>query len=252
MIFPEMSSDVQYFPNIQAMSQAVADRLLAIAEASVKRRSKFTLALSGGSTPRTLYECLARDPYASAMPWPHTHLFWGDERYVPADHPDSNFLMVSQALLAHIPIPALNVNRINTDLSSPEETVAAYERDLRRLFDIFGSLTPQNDFPVFDVILLGLGKDGHTASLFPNSPALQEMRRWVVATPVPELEPRVPRLTLTFPVINAARHVFFLVAGADKQPIVNIILHDPATAWSRYPAARVSPAGTLTWCLVKT
>jgi 6-phosphogluconolactonase len=247
-----MPAEILRFTNPLVMYQALADQLVRIVEESYKQRCKATIALAGGNTPRPLYELLAREPYASSIPWTHTHLFWGDERYVPADHPDSNFGMAAATLLTHVPIPAQNFNPMPTELSSAAETALAYEQKLRTLFDIFSSLTPHDDFPVFDLILLGLGSDGHTASLFAESPALQEQRRWVVATPVPPLVPQVPRLTLTFPVINAARNVFFLVTGPEKQVIVQAILESPRETWNRYPAARVNPARRLVWFLANS
>lgn len=246
-----MKPEINHYQNIQTLSQAAADFVSKLAKECVEKRKIFTVALSGGNTPRTLYELLAQDPYVNSIPWAHTHLFWGDERYVPADHPDSNFAMASQTLVDHVPIPAQNVYRIPTEHASPEEAADYYEQTLRNLFEIFGSLTENGRLPVFDLMLLGMGKDGHTASLFPDSLVLVEQRRWVAATSVPRLNPPVRRITLTLPVINAARNVVFLVAGTEKQPILQIILENPQKARELYPVARVEPAGKLLWFLVK-
>lgn len=247
-----MKPEIQHYSNIQTLSQAAAEFVGKLAKECIKKRKIFTVALSGGSTPRPLYKLLAQAPYVNSIPWAHTHLLWGDERYVPATHPDSNFAMTSQALIEHVPIPAQNVHRIPTEHASPEETAESYEQTLRNLFEIFGSLTENGRLPIFDLMLLGIGKDGHTASLFPDSLVLVEQRRWVAATPVPHLNPPVQRITLTFPVINAARNVVFLIAGAEKQPIVQTILENPEKARELYPAARVEPAGKLLWFLVKS
>ncbi len=233
------------------MAEAAAELIAVVAKESYKTRCKFTLALAGGNTPRTLYRELNDDHYAASIPWAHSHLFWGDERFVPADHPENNFAMASETLVSQIPIPVQNVNPIHTGLPTPEEAAIAYEQTMRRLFDIFGTLSADNTLPVFDMILLGLGSDGHTASLFPGSPVLDERTKWVSATPIPALKPPIRRVTLTLPVINAARHVLFLVTGREKQALVKTILNNPAQAYDRYPAARVNPAGELHWFLVK-
>lgn len=245
-----MESEFTYYRNVRELSRSAAEFICQLAEECVKKRCIFTLALSGGSTPRTLYELLAQESFCNRIPWAYTHILWGDERHVPCDHHDSNFAMASQALIEHVPVSVSNIHRIPTELLSPDESADAYEKKLRNLFNIFGSLTVNNDWPVFDLILLGMGKDGHTASLFPDSPVLHEGNRWVAATPVPKLNPPVRRITLTFPVINAARNVLFLVSGAEKLPVVRTMLESPGKAWELYPAARVAPAGKLLWFVV--
>lgn len=247
-----MKATVKQYKNIQELSTAAAEFVCQLAEQCVKERGYFTLALSGGSTPRTLYEYLAHEPYVSKMPWTGTHVFWGDERYVPASHDDSNFKMVSEALIEHVSIPPENIHRIPTETVSPEETATQYEATLREFFHVFDPLSDSKKLPVFDLILLGMGKDGHTASLFPDSPVLEEQERWVSATPVPNLNPPVRRITLTFPVINAAQNVLFLVSGAEKQPILQTIQETPEKAYNMYPAARVAPGGDLLWFLSLT
>ncbi len=246
-----MKPDVQRYENIQQLSATAAELICQLAKICVNAHGYFTLALSGGSTPRSLYECLAREPYVSRMPWADTHLFWGDERYVPANHDDSNFKMTSRSLIEHVPIPLANVYRIPTETTSPEVAAQQYEATLRECLYIFDPLSESKNLPVFDLILLGMGKDGHTASLFPGSPVLEEQQRWVAVAPAPKLNPPVRRITLTFPVINAARNVLFLIAGAEKQPIVQAILENPEKAKEEYPTARVEPNdGKLLWFLV--
>lgn len=246
-----MTSDVHVFSHAADMVRTSAELIGGVAKESYKTRCKFTLALAGGTTPGPLYRELSDDHYTASIPWAHSHLFWGDERFVPPDHPESNFALASETLIKQIPIPALNVNPIQTDVPTPEEAATAYEKTLRRLFDIFGTLSADHTLPVFDLILLGMGPDGHTASLFPGSLVLMEQQKWVSATPVPALPPAVRRITLTLPVINAARTVMFLVTGREKHAIVNTILNNPREAYTRYPAARVHPSGELHWFLLK-
>jgi 6-phosphogluconolactonase len=242
---------IKHYENLQELSAAAAECVCQLAADGVKTRGVFTAALSGGTTPRTLYELLARPPYRQMIPWADMYLFWGDERYVPPDHPDSNFAMASHTLIDHAPVPAQNIHRIPTESASPAEAAEMYAQTLHTLFAGFGALSEKEGLPMFDLMLLGLGPDGHTASLFPDSPVLNEQHRWVTATPVPKLVPRVQRITLTLPVINTARHVIFLAAGAEKQPILQVIWKTPDEAWERYPAARVKPSGKLMWFVAK-
>ena len=244
-----MTPNVHRYPNVQKLSTAAATLVCQVAEQCVQDRGDFTMALSGGSTPKMLYEYLAQEPYVRRMPWTDTHLFWGDERYVPSDHADSNFAMAAETLIEHVPIPSHNIYRIPTEMPSPEETAAQYETILREAFLVFDPVSNHKKLPVFDVILLGMGKDGHTASLFPESPVLNEQERWVAATPIPKLNPPVRRITLTFPIINAAKTVLFLLTGVEKQPVIQTILEDPEKAYKMYPAARVHPEGELLWFL---
>lgn len=222
-----------------ALSREAAARLVQRANEAVAARSRFTLALSGGSTPRALYLRLAASPWRERIPWKATHVFWGDERCVPPDHPDSNYGMAHTALLAHVPIPAGNVHRLHGEMD-PATAAAEYEGVLRAVF----GLQP-GELPRFDLILLGLGEDGHTASLFPGTAAVHERERLVVAHWVEKLN--AYRLTLTPPVLNAAAEVVFLVAGAAKAGVLRQVLkgeYEP----DRYPAQIVRPAdGTLVW-----
>ena len=201
---------------------------------AVATRGRFSAALSGGSTPRALYERLASAEFSSRIPWQDVHLFWGDERCVPPDHADSNYRMTAESLLGRVALPAENIHRIHGELA-PHEAAAHYEAGLRAFF---GST------PVFDLVLMGMGDDGHTASLFPDSPALAESARWAVAVehtaPPP---PLVSRVTLTFGVFNAARRVVFLVTGASKaQKLAEI------RRGADLPAGRIRPPnGDLLW-----
>jgi 6-phosphogluconolactonase len=198
----------------------------------------FALSLSGGSTPRGLYALLASPPYRDRIPWQRLHLFWGDERYVPPDHPDSNYGMARTAMIAHVPIPSHQVHPIPTS-PSPEAAAAAYEQTLRDFYKA-DVLDPAR--PLFNVTLLGLGPDGHTASLFPDDRALDEQAAWVAAVVGAKPEARI---TLTFPAIASSGAVAFLVAGAEKHPtIARVCRGDQAL-----PAARIEAAGELRWFL---
>ncbi len=184
----------------------------------------FNLALAGGNTPRTLYKLLATD-FRDRIPWNRVHLFWGDERYVPPGDPQSNYRLVRESLLDHIKIPASNIQSMRTDFANPDDAATSYEMVLRRHFS--------SSWPAFSLVLLGLGVDGHTASLFPGSSALEERKRWVLSTIGPT-EPRL-RLTLTLPAIAHAEQVYFLVAGSDKANAMQRSL----TEGSNTPAARL-------------
>ncbi|HZU07172.1 MAG TPA: 6-phosphogluconolactonase [Chloroflexota bacterium] len=223
--------------DLEALSQQAARFVAETVAAAVAARGRCTLALAGGTTPRRTYELLAAPPLREAVPWEAVHLFWGDERCVPPDHPDSNYRLVRESLLAHIAIPPPNVHRVPTEIGPPAVVAAHYERELRGHFAL-----EVTDVPQFDLILLGMGADGHTASLFPGSPALEETRRLVVPSRVEYLPHE--RVTLTLPVLNAARVLAFLVAGADKAPaLTRALAGDPAV-----PAARVRPAaGAVHW-----
>lgn len=249
-----MKPEIHHYPDLETLSLMAAEYICTVAAKSAHERGAVTVALAGGNTPRPIYKCLAGPPFAGRMPWPHIHLFWGDERCVPPDHPDSNFGMAFGALISRVPIPPENVHRIRAEMASPEKAAEAYEKTLRGFFapllsgdDAGVAEDPQ--FPPFDLILLGVGKDGHTASLFPGDPGLEEKDRWVVPVGKPRGAPPVPRVTLTLPVINRARCVLFLVSGAEKRDVVPLIVNDRETAGRLYPAARVRPRGRVVWLL---
>jgi 6-phosphogluconolactonase len=230
---------VEIHDDAAAVFAAGADRVAASARQAVATRGRFTIALSGGSTPRGLYQQLVAEPRRGAMPWSSTHVFWGDERHVPPTDADSNYRMAVDALLSHAPIPSQQIHRIKAEESDARVAALMYEHDLREVFQIAPGVVPR-----FDCILLGLGGDGHTASLFPGTAALDVVDRLVVANDVPQM--RTDRITLTFPVLNAAALVLFLVEGAGKSEIVPQVFASGA----RFPAARVKPAsGDLVWML---
>jgi 6-phosphogluconolactonase len=218
----------------EELEAAAAHDFVARAEAAISERGRFAVILAGGSTPKDTYEALAQD-YADRLDWSRVHVFFGDERTVPPHHEDSNYRMVRETLLAHVRVGS--VHRMRCELA-PAEAATNYEEQLR---EFFGS---SEKLPRFDLILLGLGKDGHTASLFPETSALDVTDRWVVVNPVPKLE--TSRLTLTVPVINAARAVVFLVAGEDKAEALKEVLEGDADPRA-YPAQFIRPEGELTW-----
>jgi 6-phosphogluconolactonase len=185
---------------------------------------------------------------APRVDWSRVHVFWGDERCVPPDHPDSNYRMAREALLDRVLLPEANVHRIEGELG-PEEAAVAYERTLRAFFVEHSGEGGGAAAPRFDLILLGMGKDGHTASLFPGHPVLEETKRWVAAVAVPAIAPALPRVTLTLPVLNVAGGVTFVVAGREKREVLRAVLDNPETARDLYPAAMIQPRGRLTWLL---
>jgi 6-phosphogluconolactonase len=204
----------------EALARRVADWLLAAAVGSEKR---FAVALSGGSTPRRLYELLSDSPYREAFPWARTHWFWGDERFVPRDSPESNYCMVREAMLARAPVPAANIHPVPTEGLTPEDAALSYERTLKAFY---GAATLSPDRPLFDVTFLGLGPEGHIASLFPDTAVLSERSRWVGAVIGAKAEPRI---TLTYPALESSRAIALLVTGAAKRPVLERLLKgDPA------------------------
>lgn len=223
---------VEIVADAEALARRAADWLVTAARA---KEGVFAVALSGGSTPRRLYELLAAPPHRNAFPWSRAHWFWGDERFVPQDDPASNYRMARDALLAQAPIPDANIHPIPTEGIAPAAAAAAYERELK---SFYGATVLKPERPLFDVVLLGLGPEGHTASLFPGTAILEERARWVGA--VIGVKPE-PRITLTYPALESSHLTAFLVAGEGKRAILKRLLRgDPAL-----PAARLRPSGTL-------
>ncbi len=226
---------VHVYESTEALAEAAASEFAARAAEAIQERGRFTVVLAGGSTPKATYEILARD-YAGRIDWGKVHVFFGDERTVPPDDEDSNYRMASEALLDHVPVGS--VHRMQGELP-PDEAAEAYEEELR---DFFGP----DELPEFDLILLGIGGDGHTASLFPETSALEVHDRWVVANPVLKLE--TTRITLTVPAINAAHAVYFLVAGEGKAEALAQILGGDADPRA-YPASLIQPQPGPNWML---
>ena len=229
------SRQVLVEPNAEAAAQRAAERVVEVLAARADAGHECFLALCGGTSPGGLYRRLAAAPLAEKVPWSRTHIFFGDERDVPQDHVENNFRMVTKTLLDHVPVPAAHVHPMPADCRDLAAAAEQYENVIRRLVPAEG-----NDTPVFDLILLGMGAEGHVASLFPDTPALAEKDRLVLAQFVPVIGRN--RMTFTFPLINAARNVMLFVTGADKAPAVAAVLGDDAERKGRYPGARVQPA----------
>lgn len=226
--------------DVSADAAALATRAAQwITDLACHSTGRFAICLSGGSTPKRLYQVLAGAPFRDALPWQRVHWFWGDDRFVPWDHPDSNYGMARDAMLAHVPAPPENIHGIATS-GTVADAAAAYEDTLKSYYG-GDALDPAR--PLFDIVLLGMGPDGHTASLFPGKPALDERQHWTAAVPEPGLNPFVPRVTLSFPALASAGSAAFLVAGADKTAMMKRVQgRDPSL-----PSARVQPVGELIW-----
>lgn len=233
---------LQVYADPQTTARAAAVEIVRVAEVAQTTRGHFTIALAGGSTPRAVYELLASDEFLPRIDWSTVYVFFGDERCVPPDHADSNYRTARLALLDYVPIPIDHIYRMHGEMQ-PEQAASAYEGRLRTFFE-----TRLDNAPLaarFDLVLLGMGDDGHTASLFPGTPALGELSHWVAAQYVEKLD--AWRLTLTPPALNAAEEVLFLVTGAAKAPALAAVLEGPRDP-QRYPAQLVQPAsGNLTW-----
>ena len=226
-----MRKEISVCSDPQELARRAAELFAELANQSVSATGRFAVAFSGGSTPRALYSLLADPSFSHRIPWSATYVFWGDERYVPSDHPESNYRMAAETLLSKVPIPTENIFRMPAENENAELAATEYEQALRDFF------RPKPDeAPRFDLILLGLGEDGHTASLFAGTAALQERRRLVVANYVPKLTSF--RLTLTLPVFNHAANVVFLVSGEGKASVVKEVLEGSGTS---LPAQLIRP-----------
>lgn len=238
----ETQMKTRYFPDSGAMAAAAAEYLLAAACEAVAARGRFSLVLAGGRTPELLYRQLASLPMADQMPWAATHIFQGDERSVAPDHPESNFRLAAATLLAPGLVPGANIHRMRGE--APDLTLAAAE--YQREIELFLQSGPRAEGG-FDLVLLGMGGDGHIASLFPGSPLLAEQRRLVAAVVEPAGNPALPRLTLTLPAINGAARVLFMISGPEKQRILEEIMANSQAVAGKYPAALVRPGKELLW-----
>jgi len=227
---------IHTYPDPASLARGAAEHIVTLTAATMNERGRFSIALSGGSTPKKLYELLAIPDYAQRIGWQHVHVFWGDERCVPSDHVDSCYRMAREALLDHVPLPPDNIRRIQGELL-PDEAAAKYERILHYFFD--------DPFPRFDLILLGMGDDGHTASLFPGTKALDETKRWVIENYVEAKQ--MWRVTLTRTAINAAANVMFLVSGDGKAERLRQVIQGDHTPYM-LPSQFIKPdSGELLW-----
>jgi len=233
---------LEIFHDYEALIHAAVEKVVRLGTEAIEENGMFTVALSGGSTPRPLYTLLTTGKFAGSIDWARVHLFWGDERCVPSDDPRSNYRMVRESLLNGVPIPPENVHRIHGE-EDPKVAAAGYEQELRTFFGNTGIDGPPG--LGFDLVLLGMGKDGHTASLFPGLPAVTEQVRWVMAQFVKVVS--MWRITLTPVVINAAKHVIYLVSGAEKAERLCDVLEKPIQP-KVLPAQIIKPVhGQLLW-----
>ena len=230
---------LEIYGNAKELAWAAALKFASLAEQAVKERGRFAVALSGGSTPKALFTILAEKPFAGALPWPAIYFFWGDERCVPPDHADSNYRMANETLLSKVPVPRENFFRIPAEDEDHDRAAVNYSATIRQFFD--------SESPRFDLVFLGMGPDGHTASLFPGTTALQVEDRIAVANYVEKFQ--TFRITLTAATINHAANVIFLVAGEDKAAVLKEVLegeHQP----QKYPSQLIRPVnGELLWML---
>ena len=235
------SVEIRTLTTPQELFEAAAEEVVRAATDAVAQRGRFTIALSGGSTPKSLFNLLATNA-RTVLPWDRMFFFWGDERHVPPTDPDSNYKMAEETMLSKIPVAAGNVFRIAAENPDAAAAAESYEKTLQKFF----ALQP-GGFPRFDLVLLGMGPDGHTASLFPGSAGLQEKSRLVIANWVDKL--KTHRLTFTLPVLNAAACVAFLVSGTDKAPALHAVLESDAPG-EQYPSKLVRPSdGKLIWLI---
>jgi 6-phosphogluconolactonase len=229
---------IRVFSDYEALSLAAADLVSAVITAAAAAKGRVAVALSGGRTPRRCYTLLGETPRRERTDWKRVHLFWADERCVPADHSDSNYRLVAETLLCRVDLPEDHVHRIRGE-ADPELAAREYEEEIGRFFGPAA-------FPAFDLVLLGAGEDGHTASLFPGSTALREKKR--LAVPAFREAPKQSRVTLTLPALNHAAHILFLASGRSKAGVVHEVVEDGNP--KQYPAGLVQPVdGAVTWLI---
>ncbi len=233
-----LGPQIRVFSDHEALSHAAADLVSAVITTAAAAKDRVAVALSGGSTPRRCYTLLGETPWRERTDWKRVHLFWADERCVPADHRDSNYRLLAETLLCRLDLPEAHIHRIRGE-ADPELAAREYEEEIGRFF---GPVS----FPAFDLVLLGAGEDGHTASLFPASTALREKKR--LAVPVFREAPKQNRVTLTLPALNHATHILFLASGRAKAGVVHEVVEDGNP--KQYPAGLVQPAGgSVTWLI---
>jgi len=243
-----MEPELFFLPDLDKLNKVVITSLISLAHETVSETGKFSIALSGGRTPLSLYSIMGEDIVQQNFPYFNTHFFWGDERFVQKDHDESNFKWANEKLLSKINIPDKNIFPIYQDNMTIQECADAYNQKIETFF----AENLANDIyeePLFDAILLGLGKDGHTGSLFPGDKAVEETSKFVLPATAPSEYSIRERITFTLPLINRSRRVYFIVSGKEKQEIVETIINDPETAERKYPAALVTAKERLMWYL---
>jgi 6-phosphogluconolactonase len=241
---PALRGNVEIFPTTADLTAAAAERFIAAADAAIAATETFSVALSGGSTPHALFAALASPEYSSRVQWPRVHIFWGDERCVPPEDDGSNYKMAREALLDRVPIREANIHRIRGE-DAPEDAAELYERELRRAFERPTGPPRSEPGARFDLVLLGLGANGHTASLFPQLHAVREQTRWAMAENVETLQ--MWRITLTPVILNQAAEILFIVSGKEKAAILRRVLYG-AREINELPAQAIAPVdGRLSW-----
>lgn len=230
--------------DITDVVRAAAQEWVVLAAHAIAARGAFHVALSGGTTPRALYQCLASAEFSGACDWQRVHIWFGDERTVPPHHPDSNYHMAQEALLRHVPVPLTHIHRMQGEQNDVQQAARAYQAQLAAHMPLFEAPNAIA-VPQFDLLLLGLGPDGHVASLFPDTPILAERTQWVAAVFVEKLN--TWRISLTLPVIENARHIMLLVTGASKAEIVGGIFSPPTKTSGHYPVEMINPGVTMDW-----
>lgn len=234
---------VQIYPDTQYLAQAAVEIFIQTAETAIRERELFSVSLSGGSTPQALYQLLASEPFSERVDWARTQIFWGDERCVPPDHPDSNYFKAKTMMLDDVPVPENNIHRILAE-HPPEQAAQEYEETLLSFFSSLPS-REERENASFDLVLLGMGDDGHTASLFPGTPAIHEETRWTAAQYIDKLASW--RITLTPAILNRASLVVFLVSGAGKSDTLQRVIYGSYQP-ERYPSQVIQPKnGQVLW-----
>lgn len=239
--------EVYIYSDLEEASQTVAEILVKKAQEALSQRGFFSIALPGGETPRRLYRLLS-SKYSKEIPWKKTHLFLGDERYVPKNHKESNYAMIHDLVISKVSVPIENVHRIPTEITPPERCAAVYDVHLK---EFFKPQRGKNSVVTFDVSLLGLGEDGHTASLFPGDASLIEEKRWVVPMTAPPGFSVPQRISLTLPAFSSSKSVIFLVSGANKSAVLRSIIEDKDRSKRVYPPAMIQPREQLLWFIEK-
>ncbi len=253
-----MKGNIRKFEDTEALVEDVASFIETRAKESIEASGIFTFVLSGGNTPKSLYSRLSKPPYSKIIDWDRVFIFWGDERFVPKNDASSNYRMAEEFLLSNVPIPEENIFPVPDphEEKTLQNAASLYETRLRDFFtskDVSKKIPKEKHgkisgaFPSFDVTLLGIGDDGHTASLYPGSPALEEKKRWVTAVAAPDYAPVKQRITLTLPLLNNSKNILFLVSGASKKNILNALFKSHSEKTALYPAGMINPAGELYW-----
>ncbi len=234
-------TNIEVYSNAGTLCEAAANRIMELAEDAITDQGEFHIALAGGSTPKMLYSLLALSPYKESIDWQHVYIYFGDERCVPPDHDDSNYRMAREALLSHVPIPEENIHRIEAELGNREAAADEYAETLAH------NVPCVYELPLFDLVLLGIGPDGHIASLFPGTPALEENNH--LTTPVYVEKFDSWRISVTYPVINNANHIIIFASGEGKSDIIKAVLGEDPSAVSNelLPVQRLDPRADLTW-----